>query len=152
MTILRSPRWLSSLAKEFTAATRKIQSSSKELRHSGIRYGKHVTNESYYTMPYYSWADAVRLLAERYDTKSNVILCGFDPSFKCPTCLATLKSCDTTKRVCLWMTIYTYLHFIENWFGEKTWCAVKYLFICRCPPTRHDLTHGQKPEGRLKWG
>ena len=23
---------------------------------------------------------------------------GFDPSFKCPTCLATLKSCDTTKK------------------------------------------------------
>ena len=27
-------------------------------------------------------------------------------------------------------------------------CA-KYLSL---PPTRHDLTQGQKPEGRLKWG
>ena len=25
----------------------------------------------------------------------------------------------------------------------------KYLSL---PPTRHDLTQGQKPEGRLKWG
>ena len=25
---------------------------------------------------------------------------------KCPACLATLKSCDTTKKISLWMTIY----------------------------------------------
>ena len=30
------------------------------------------TNESYYLMPYNSQADVVRVLAERYDTKSNV--------------------------------------------------------------------------------
>ena len=34
------------------------------------------TNESYYIMPYYSRADVVRLMAERYDTKSNVKLVG----------------------------------------------------------------------------
>ena len=28
-------------------------------------------------------------------------------------------------------------------------CQSRYLSL---PPTRHDLTQGQKPEGRLKWG
>ena len=40
----------------------------------------------------------VYFLAERSDTKSNVKLAGFYLSFKRPTCLATLKSCDTTKQ------------------------------------------------------
>ena len=39
-------------------------------------------------MPYNARADVVRLLAEQYDSKSIVKLGG---------CLATLKSCDTTK-------------------------------------------------------
>ena len=34
-------------------------------------------NENYYLMPYNSQADMVRFLAERYDTKSSVKLCGF---------------------------------------------------------------------------
>ena len=35
---------------------------------------------------------------------------GFDPSFERPTCLATLKSCDTTKQsVCGWQYIIYYL-------------------------------------------
>ena len=55
---------------------------------------KILTNESDYKMPYNSRADVVRLLAERYDTKSNIKLDGF--RFKRPTRLATLKSCDTT--------------------------------------------------------
>ena len=33
-----------------------------------------LTNERYYLIPYNSRADVVRLLAERYDTKSNVKL------------------------------------------------------------------------------
>ena len=46
----------------------------------------------------------VRLLVERYDT--NMKWAGFDPSFKQPMCLATLKSCDTTKQsVCGWQYI-----------------------------------------------
>ena len=36
-----------------------------------------LTNENYYIMPYNSLADVVRLMAERYDTKSNVKLGGF---------------------------------------------------------------------------
>ena len=36
---------------------------------------------------------------------------GFNPSFKRPTCLATLKSCDTTKQsVCGWQYIYIYIY------------------------------------------
>ena len=49
-------------------------------------------------MPYNSQADVVRLLAEWYDTKSNLSWAGFDRSFKRLTCLATLKSCDTMKQ------------------------------------------------------
>ena len=29
------------------------------------------------------------------------------------------------------------------------WSSAEYLSL---PPTRHDLTQGQKPEGQLKWG
>ena len=47
-------------------------------------------------MSNYSRADVVYLLAERYDTQSNVKLGGF--RFKRPPCLATLKSWDTTKQ------------------------------------------------------
>ena len=44
----------------------------------------------YNIVPYNSRADVVRLMAEQYDSKSNVKLVGFDPSFKRPTCQATL--------------------------------------------------------------
>ena len=56
------------------------------------------TNESYYIMPYNPRADMVRLLGAWYDTKSYINWSGFDPSLKRPTCLATLKSGDTTKQ------------------------------------------------------
>ena len=52
----------------------------------------------------------VRLLAERYDTKFNVSWVGFDFSYKRPTCLATLKSGDTTKQsVYGWQYIHLFL-------------------------------------------
>ena len=47
-------------------------------------------------MPYNSRADVVCLLAERYDTKSNVKLGGFRS--RLPKCLDTLKSCDSMKQ------------------------------------------------------
>ena len=51
-------------------------------------------------MPYNSRADAAHLLAERYDTKSNVKLGG--ARSKHLAYLATLKSCDITeKSVCV---------------------------------------------------
>ena len=109
MTIyIRSPWVLSTLAKEFAAATRIMQSSSNELSSLVSGNAKMWTNEGCFIMPYNSQVDVVRMLAERFDTKSNVkIWAGFDPSFKRPTCLATLKSCDTTKQsACGWQYIY----------------------------------------------
>ena len=38
-------------------------------------------------------------------------MAGFDPSLKCPTCLAILKSFDTMKQsVCGWLYIYIYIY------------------------------------------
>ena len=68
--IYASPRGLCTLAKECTAATRIMQSSSNEL--STLVSGKAKT-----IMPYNSWADVVRLLSKRHDTKSNVNFGGF---------------------------------------------------------------------------
>ena len=53
-------------------------------------------NESYDLMPYYSQANVVRLLAERYATKPNVKFEGFRFPLKLPT--FALNSCDTTKQ------------------------------------------------------
>ena len=48
--------------------------------------------------------------------KPNVSYAGFDPSFKRPICLATLKSCDTTKQsVCGWLYIYIYISESQLW-------------------------------------
>ena len=54
------------------------------------------TNESDYIMLYNSRAVVIQLLSVLYDIKSNVKLGWF--RFKRPACLATLKSCDTTKK------------------------------------------------------
>ena len=45
-----------------------------------------------------------------YGRISGCLLCqpGFNPSFENLMCLAPLKSCDTIKKVCLWMTIYAF--------------------------------------------
>ena len=49
-------------------------------------------------MPYNSRADVVHLLAEQYDTKSNVKLGRFWSQLQVSyVCLATMKSCDTMK-------------------------------------------------------
>ena len=94
--IYASPWEWSILTKEFTAVTRIMQSSSNELSTLVSGKAKMQTNKSDYVMPINFRADAVRLLAERYDTKSNVKLGGFQSQH--PMCLATLKSCDTTKQ------------------------------------------------------
>ena len=71
----------------------------------------------------------VCLLAERYGTKSNVKFAQlFNPSFKHPMCLATLRSCDTTKQsvddnIYIYIYIYIYhsnlqiakLHPLQDW-------------------------------------
>ena len=62
-------------------------------------------------MPYNYQADVVCLLAEQYDTKST----GFDPSFKRPACLATLKSYDTKNQsvdINIYIYIYIYIYIL----------------------------------------
>ena len=43
---------------------------------------------------------------------------GFNPSFGNLACLATLKSSDRTKQVCLWMT-YTYIYIYSDQSRRK---------------------------------
>ena len=42
------------------------------------------TNESYYIMPYNSQADVCQLMAERYDSKSNIKLARFQSQLEAP--------------------------------------------------------------------
>ena len=59
---------------------------------------------------------------------------GFDPSFRNLACLATLKSSDRTKQVCLWMTIYIYIYFFEDSLALSFWTMRKSSskYSCRC--------------------
>ena len=59
-------------------------------------------------MPYNSRAAVVCLLAERYDTKSNVTLGGFPSKLQVSYVSNHTEElwCDET--VCQWMTIYIY--------------------------------------------
>ena len=59
-------------------------------------------------MPYNSRAGVVRLLAERYDTKSNVNLGGFRSQFQASYVSSHTEELWYNKTVCLRMTIYTY--------------------------------------------
>ena len=57
-------------------------------------------------MPYNSRADVVRLLAKRYDTKSNVKLCGFQSQLQASYVSSHIEELWYNETVCLWMTIY----------------------------------------------
>ena len=57
-----------------------MQSSSNKLSALVSSKAKMYTNESYYIIPYNSRAGVVRLLAVRFDIKSNVKLGGFRSS------------------------------------------------------------------------
>ena len=63
---------------------------------------------------------------------------GFDPSFKLPTWLATLKSYDTTKQsVCGWQYIYIYIYIyicIYTYF-KKIQKAIGYIRIINLFPS-----------------
>ena len=50
---------------------------------------------------------------------------GFDPSFGNLACVATLKSSDRTKQVCLWMTIYIYIYIYERKSMNNKPCLTK---------------------------
>ena len=98
----------SAMAREFTATSRIMQSSSNELSTLVSCKAKMLTNETYYIMTDNSRADVVRLLAERYDTKFN-------------TCLATLKSCLTAKQS-ISRRLYIYIYIWENLELNPTLC------------------------------
>ena len=66
-----------------------------------------VRNESYYVMPYNSWADVVRLLAEQYDTRSNVKLGGFQSQLQVSYMSNHTEELWYNETVCLWMTYKT---------------------------------------------
>ena len=67
-------------------------------------------------------------------------------------CGTWLYNCLTTTCFCC---SFGYLHRCISWLTasvENQYITRKPVFYLSLPPTRHDLTEGQKPEGRLKWG
>ena len=69
-------------------------------------------------MPYNSRADVVRLLAERYDTKSNIKLGGFRSQIQASYVSSHTEELWFYETVCLWMTrLYTWE---LKWFPYKT--------------------------------
>ena len=73
------------------------------------------TNESDYIIPHNSWADVVRLLAERYDTMSYEKLGGFRSLLPASYVSSHTEVLWYNKTVCLLMTIY-----IIGWKGFKS--------------------------------
>ena len=61
-------------------------------------------------MPYNSWADVVRLLAEQYDTKSNVKLGWFQSQLQASYVSNHTEELWDNETVCLWITIYIYIY------------------------------------------
>ena len=61
-------------------------------------------------MPYNFWADGVCLLAERYDTKSNVKLGRFRSQLRASYVSSHTEESWYNETVCLWMTIYIYIY------------------------------------------
>ena len=66
------------------------------------------TNESYYLMPYNSRADVVLLLAEWYNTQSDVNL----GEFQVPYVSSHTEELWYNETFCLWITIYIYYIYI----------------------------------------
>ena len=61
-------------------------------------------------MPYNSRADIVRLLAERYDTKSNINLGGFRSQLQASYVYSHTEELWNNEIVRLWITIYIYIY------------------------------------------
>ena len=74
----------------------------------------YIYNESNYIMPYNSQADVVCLLAEQYDTKSNIKLRRFWSQLQASYVSSHSEALWHNETVCLWMTIY-----ISNGFKLK---------------------------------
>ena len=65
-------------------------------------------------MPSNSRADVVRLLAERYDTKYNVKLGGFQSQLQASYVFSHTEELWYNETVCLWITIYIII-IISRW-------------------------------------
>ena len=75
-------------------------------------------------MVYNSRADVVRLLAEQYDTKSNIKSGGFWSLLQVTYVSSHTEALWYNETVCLWITIYVY-------------------HIYPTPPLGQDMTQGQ---------
>ena len=60
-------------------------------------------------MPYNSRADVGRLLAERYDTKSNEKFVGFRSQLQASYVSSHTEELWYNETACRWMTIYIYI-------------------------------------------
>ena len=79
-------------------------------------------------MPYNSWADVVHLLAEWYDTKSNIKLDGFWSQLQAFYVSSHTEELWYNKTVCLWMTKCIYVNFLLNQSGRILLCATRTLY------------------------
>ena len=70
-------------------------------------------------MPYNSQAGVVHLLAERYDTTSNVKLDRFRAQLQASYISSHTEELWYNEAVCLWMTIYMYVFFLFIWSKEE---------------------------------
>ena len=59
------------------------------------------TNESNYIMPYNSRADVCQLVAERYDTKANIKVGGFQSQLQASYVSSHTEELQYNKTVCL---------------------------------------------------
>ena len=104
------PPWgLSTLAKEFSATARIMQSSSNELSNL-VADNECCCCCCCYIIPYNSLAIMVHLLAEQSDTKSNVKLGEFQSRLQLSNVSSHTEELWYNETVCLWMTIYIYIY------------------------------------------
>ena len=57
-----------------------------------------------------TWTDGVRLLAERYDTKTNVKMDGFRSQLQASYMSSQTAELWYNETVCLWIIIYIYIY------------------------------------------
>ena len=77
-------------------------------------------------MPYNSQADLVCLFAERYDTKSNVKLSGFQSQLHVSYVSSHTEELWFNETVCLWMKIYISVYMCVYV------CIYEYMCVCVC--------------------
>ena len=70
-------------------------------------------------MPYTSRVDVVRLLAERYDTKSNVKLGAFRSQLQVSYVSSHTEELWYNETTCLWKRIYIYIYILIDTFFLK---------------------------------